>query len=134
MAAPAPMGGGQGQNVGEASSIEQSGPQRPTGALTSTQSTSAAIPQVQGDQIVTGKKRRNHRGGRNKKGRRKSFAVAEDDDGSMNVPRSNRDPLEAATPANARPPFYRLGQSGGRNLSSTSLDSEALLDHRYFLL
>jgi magnesium transporter len=30
--------------------------------------------------------------------------------------------------ANARPPFYRLGQR--TNLSGTSLESEALLDHR----
>ena len=32
-----------------------------------------------------------------------------------------------------RQPYYRLGQSGA-NLSSTSLESEALLDHRYLII
>lgn len=39
-----------------------------------------------------------------------------------------RDPMEAdRPPSRDNPPFYTLG----RDLSSTSLDSDALLDHRY---
>ena len=40
---------------------------------------------------------------------------------------------EGPISATARPGLYRLGQSGGRNLSDTSINSEALLDHRLVL-
>lgn len=43
-------------------------PQRPTETLTNTQSTSAALNTVQGEQTAATKKRRNHRGGRKKRG------------------------------------------------------------------
>lgn len=41
----------------------------------------------------------------------------------------------ADRPSNAgtRQPYYKLGQSGA-NLSSTSLESESLLDHRYVIV
>ncbi len=130
MAAPAPSSGPQASNQATSSTVGQSGPHRPTEAFTNTQSTSAANPTAQGEQAAPSKRRRNHRGGKHKKNRRKSFAIAEDEGGSVEASRSNRDHLDPLTPAPARPSFYRLGQSGGRTLSSTSLDSEALLDHR----
>lgn len=69
------------------------------------------------------KKKRNHRGGRKKRPRKQSFA-ASTEDGSGMPGRSNRgEPSQSA----ARDALYRLQ---GRNLSSTSLESEALLDHR----
>ncbi|CAM1506666.1 Fc.00g063070.m01.CDS01 [Cosmosporella sp. VM-42] len=58
------------------------------------------------------KKRKGHRGGKKKRSRRKSFAVLDDhDEGS-----------QASGDA-----FY---QDPARNLSSTSIDSQVLLDHR----
>lgn len=72
-----------------------------------------------------GKKRLNHRGGKKKKrARRPSFAVSTED-GSGILDSSDRqrgDSLNAA-----RESFYRLH---GGNASNTSLESEALLDHR----
>jgi len=101
-------------------------PQRPTGALQNTQSTSNAVPTAT-DEAPSLKKRRNHRGGRKKKNRRQSFAATSDAPGIGD----GHDLRESPAPITARPTFYRLGQSGGRNLSETSLDSEALLDHRW---
>ncbi|KAK4129554.1 cora-like Mg2+ transporter protein [Parathielavia appendiculata] len=63
------------------------------------------------------RRRKNHRGGRKKKARRKSFALPADDiahDGANSG-------LDEPQAFYARP---------GRNLSTTSIDSEALLDHR----
>ncbi|KAI6717442.1 hypothetical protein JHW43_000098 [Diplocarpon mali] len=65
------------------------------------------------------KKKRNHRGGK-KKRRRQSFA-ASTEDGSGMLGTSHRVDSESA----ARASFYRV-----QNLSNTSLESEALLDHR----
>lgn len=104
--------------------------QRPTGALINTQSTSDAITVAQGaqgEQSTDGKKRRNHRAGK-KKNRRQSFVLPRDEAGNGDVMRSSQNLHDL--PSTARPPLYRLGQSGGMNLSETSLDSEALLDHR----
>ncbi|KZL71863.1 CorA-like Mg2+ transporter [Colletotrichum tofieldiae] len=62
------------------------------------------------------RRRKNHRGGAKKKrNRRKSFAV---------LPEESHD--EAAAPAPDREGFYRQRT----NLSNTSIESEALLDHR----
>lgn len=130
MAAPAPSGGPKASKHDTPSAAGQSDPHRPTEALENTKSTFAAVPAAQGEQIAPGKRRRNHRGGKNKRSRRKSFAIAEDESGSAEAARSSRDLLDSSTTAPARPSFYRLGQSGGRTLSSTSLDSQALLDHR----
>lgn len=103
---------------------------RPTDALLNTQSTSNAIAPSHGDQTTAGRKRRNHRAGKKKKPRRQSFAVPGDEGGNGAAMRSSQDLLEQSRSTGTRPPFYRLGQSSGRNLSETSLDSEMLLDHR----
>lgn len=120
MAARAP--GGRGPSSREDSTASQAAPPRPTEGLMNTQSTSDAL--AAGDPSAAGKRRRNHRGGKKKKGRRQSFLP------TTGEGESSQAPNEAQTPGSARPPFYRLGQSGGRNLSETSLDSNALLDHR----
>lgn len=66
------------------------------------------------------RRRKNHRGGKKKKARRKSFAVQPDD--------ITQDPLNSEGLADESQNFY---SRPGRNLSNTSLDSEALLDHRF---
>ena len=103
-------------------------PQRPIEQLSNTQSTSNAVPTVQGEQATATRRRKNHRAGRKKKNRRQSFAAGGDEAGRADSARANRDLLDASDAATTRPPFYRLGQSGG--ISDTSLDSQALLDHR----
>jgi magnesium transporter len=65
------------------------------------------------------RRRKNHRGGKKKKQRRKSFALPADDIGQDSV---NEEGLGEAPPG-----FYTRP---GRNLSATSIESEALLDHR----
>jgi len=107
---------------------DPSAPQRPTDTLLNTQSTTDVLAAAQMDSAV-GKRRKNHRGGRKKKNRRHSFLPGTDE-GNIENAGSNRDIEESQDFAPLRPPFYRLGQSGGRNLSETSLDSNALLDHR----
>lgn len=66
------------------------------------------------------KKRNNHRGGKKKRIRRQSFAQLSDD-GSRQEGRDNR-----GLDSGMRSSFYMQG----RNASNTSIDSEALLDHR----
>ena len=105
-------------------------PERPTETLQNTQSTSNAVPTCSGE-VNAFKKRRNHRGGKKKKNRRQSFATPSDNPGLGDGARSSHDLLEAPAASAQRPSFYRLGQSGAGNLSDTSLDSSALLDHRY---
>lgn len=103
-------------------------PQRPIEQLSNTQSTSNVVPTIQGEQAAATRRRKNHRAGRKKKNRRPSFANGGDEAGRADSARGNRDLLDASNTATGRPPFYRLGQSGG--ISNTSLDSQALLDHR----
>lgn len=103
---------------------------RPTEALLNTQSTSNAIPEALRENAAPGKKRRNHRAARKKRNRRQSFVLPDERSSNSNTIRPNEDPHEQSLSATSRPPFYRLGQSGGGNLSETSLDSSALLDHR----
>ncbi|KAL8836229.1 MAG: hypothetical protein Q9170_003006 [Blastenia crenularia] len=100
---------------------------RPTQGLINTHSTSASVVI---SESATSKKRRNHRGGKKKKSRRQSFAVPNEESETANPARTSRDLTEPPSSSSARPPMYRLGQSGGRTLSSTSLDSQELLDHR----
>ncbi|KAL8818539.1 MAG: hypothetical protein Q9223_002842 [Gallowayella weberi] len=119
-AAPGGVGAGSQDNDAPAAS-------RPTHALTNNQSTSASVTISEG---AASKKRRNHRGGRRKKSRRQSFAVPDEGDETVIPPKSTHDSIDPPTPSSNRPPKYRLGQSGGRTLSSTSMDSQALLDHR----
>ncbi len=81
---------------------------------------SATIPQA------IPKKKRNHRGGKKKRARKHSFAVStEDGSGMLDTTDSRR---RGAAESAVRNSFYRLQ---GGNLSSTSVESEALLDHRY---
>ncbi len=127
MAAPASTGGA-GPSSRE-SFANPSASQRPTDALLNTQSTTDVLAAAQIDQGAAGKRRKNHRGGKKKKNRRQSF-LPSTEEGNEEAPRPNRNLQEPQNPASVRPPFYRLGQSGGRNLSETSLDSNALLDHR----
>ena len=89
----------------------------------------AATNSLASNSQIGSKKRRNHRAGKKKRTRRQSFQPAPDQDihGSGQVDR----PTEPPSAAVARPSLYRLGNSGRGNLSETSLDSEALLDHRY---
>lgn len=66
------------------------------------------------------RRRKNHRAGKKKKTRRKSFATLPED-----IPRGSVDSEGVATPG--REGFY---SRPGLNLSNTSIDSDALLDHR----
>lgn len=69
------------------------------------------------------KKRNNHRGGKKKRLRRQSFAASTEDGHDMvETPMAQR---AAQSQSAMRSSFYR-----GRNLSTTSIESEALLDHR----
>lgn len=86
----------------------------------------------QGPSATAAKKRNNHRGGKKKKTttkkkRRQSFAASNDDGSGMpetpHTHRGGNNPQSAA-----RSSFYR---HQGQNLSNTSIESEALLDHRY---
>ena len=113
----------------ETTDFSPSGPQRPVESLQNTQSTTNAVPTTQLEGAVP-RKRRNHRAGKKKRARRQSFAAPPDDLSAAEGSRST-ELLDAPQSGNGRPPFYRLGQSGGGNLSQTSMDSQALLDHRY---
>ena len=66
------------------------------------------------------RRRKNHRGGKKKKTRRKSFAIPADE--------GAQDSVNSEGPDDTEQGFY---SRPGRNLSTTSLESEALLDHRY---
>ena len=81
------------------------------------------------EKSATGKKRRNNRAGRKKKGRRPSFAVAEEDSEAGNTIAIHPSLDSRHHVSTSRPSFLRMGQSGGRALSESSLDSETLLDH-----
>lgn len=100
-------------------------PHRPTETLENTQSTSAVLPQDGQNQGP--KKRRNHRSGKKKKqNRRQSFLPGNEEEDMMPPGINNRN-AEGPLSATARPGLYR-------NLSDASINSEALLDHRYVRL
>lgn len=73
----------------------------------------------------TARKKRNHRGGKKKRSNKQSFASPSEEDVSAvletSEDRKNKQSM-------ARSPLHKLQ---GRNSSNTSLESEALLDHRY---
>lgn len=71
----------------------------------------------------TSKKKRNHRGGKKKRTRKQSFAVPAEGGEDSSRRRGDDDEQHAA-----RASFYRL--QNAPNASNTSLESEALLDHR----
>ncbi|KAK0617886.1 hypothetical protein B0T17DRAFT_618542 [Bombardia bombarda] len=85
-----------------------------------TGSTSAAAAKLQPHSNHPVRRRKNHRGGKKKKARTKSFATPGEDD-------MTQDGLNSEGLDSVREDFY--SRSGG-NYSNTSLDSEALLDHR----
>ncbi|EFE44430.1 hypothetical protein TRV_00779 [Trichophyton verrucosum HKI 0517] len=84
-------------------------------------------------------KKRRHRAPRKKRNRRPSFAPAGDNSHFQSPlsrvdtqPNEEHEDTKDASLTETRPrPFYNLGRSGGGNLSETSLESEALLDHRH---
>ena len=105
-----------------------SAPLRPSVADVGSKSTSDALTTMPESGGV-GRKRKGHRGGKKKRGRRQSFAIDDPEVTLEEAPRSSQN--VGGTPSSRiADPFNRLYQSGGRNLSSASLDSEALLDHR----
>lgn len=114
-----------------ASTFGSKEPHNPRHTLLFTQSTPNANTTAPGTQLSLRRQtKRNQRAGTKKKARRKSFAVPDDMHGSGDAMRSSQTLLDQT---GVRPPFtsfYRLGQSNGLNLSETSLDSDALLDHR----
>ncbi|KAL9126468.1 MAG: hypothetical protein Q9217_004489, partial [Psora testacea] len=130
MTTPQGGNGPESSPLRESHAANTSAPHRPTEGLVNTQSTTQSLASAHGEQAGA-KKQRNHRAGKRKKSRRQSFLLATEDD-DMGSRRSERpvDQPAAAAAAAIRPPFYRLAQSGGRNLSDTSIASEALLDHR----
>ena len=134
MAEPTPKNGAAPYGRDSSTGTNPSAPHRPIEALLNTQSTTDVLAAAQGDPNAASK-RRNHRGGRKKKkNRRQSFLPAAAAEDEADPARPNQNLHESVTSTSPRPPFYRLGQSGGRNLSETSLDSNALLDHRYSYL
>jgi len=76
------------------------------------------------------KKKKKHRAGRKKRHRRQSFAAPADDTDTVGLDDDSPSVLVSADPVAvaARNSLYRQ-QSGNR--SNESLDSHALLDHRY---
>jgi magnesium transporter len=87
-----------------------------------------SVPQASAE----GRKKRKHRGGKKKRNRRQSFAAPSEDCALPTLEEGSGDHTLLEVPSNtstAQMPFYRRGQSSG-NLSSTSLDSDVLLDHR----
>jgi len=97
----------------------QSGPHKGTEDSTATIRPNAAA------QLTGARKKRNHRGGKKKRARKQSFAAStEDGSGMLETPQPHRNGQAESA---ARSSFYRLD---GRNLSNTSIESEALLDHR----
>jgi magnesium transporter len=124
---------GPGENPSYAQAEASSSAGNPTGAQASAAIASASKrglenqkPSFQASDPVAKKKR--HRGGKKHKKRRQSFAPeTEADERSIRRP-SLMDLPERAS-EEARESFYRLGR--GQRGSATSLESEALLDHRY---
>ena len=102
---------------------------RPSDALQNTQSTSNVVPTTGEGGGAGGKKKKR----RKRRNRRQSFLAPTDassvgDSESLRPAQHLEDVPEGVQ---IRPPLYQLGQSGpGRTLSTTSLESEALLDHR----
>ncbi|KAK4151475.1 hypothetical protein C8A00DRAFT_17109 [Chaetomidium leptoderma] len=82
-------------------------------------STSANTPNPPSLSGHAARRRKNHRGGKKKKSRRKSFAMSPDEIAQDSVNSEGLDEVPQG--------FYTRP---GRNLSSTSIESEALLDHR----
>lgn len=93
--------------------------------------TAASTGNIAGDHSNVSYKKKRRR--RKKRDRRESFAAPSDDASSMAAQtNSNRDLLDVPDRTERSQSFYRLGHD--QNLSNTSMDSEALLDHRFVLV
>lgn len=85
----------------------------------------AALRPAAGTSEDPPRKKRNHRGGKKKRRRRQSFAASTED--GTEIPHTPHSSRQGASQSAARSSFYRMQ---AQNLSSTSIESEALLDHR----
>ncbi len=113
---------------GSSSKADPSSNQEKTNASQGSQSNTTQQTGQQASQAADGsKKRKNHRSGKKKRNRRQSFAPSsENGEGVATESNQQNDHLRDIQESDvARPAFYGQG-----NLSSTSLDSQALLDHR----
>ncbi|KAL9582564.1 MAG: hypothetical protein Q9212_003225 [Teloschistes hypoglaucus] len=106
MASPDPHPSADAASTRNNEQSSSTAPPRPTGTLTNTQSTQASISI---SESATGKKRRNHRGGKRKKSRRQSFAPTNEENEAADQGRSNNDLADAQPSSSTRPPGYRLG-------------------------
>lgn len=122
MATPGSTSGGGIGNGQSSQDVGSSAPHRPTETLGATQSTSAMLPQD--SQYPGPKKRRNHRSSKKKKQNRRQSFLPGNEEGDMMPPGMGNRNTEGPLSATARPGLYR-------NNSDTSINSEALLDHRY---
>jgi magnesium transporter len=103
----------------------EDGPTRPAPTAIQPQEDSVLRPEDRMGHSTT-KKKRNHRGGKKKRTRRQSFALpADNGSGMQESSRGHRGDDDEQNAARAS--FYRLHAT---NTSNTSLESEALLDHR----
>lgn len=121
-APPPPRSSGQPSSKPTGDELQRPGPfalQNPSNAPNTSTAT------LRPDGSAAPRKKRNHRGGKKKRNRRQSFAAStEDGSGIPEILQSRRSGQGQSA---ARSSFYRLQ---GQNLSNTSLESEALLDHR----
>jgi hypothetical protein len=81
---------------------------------------------TRGSSFQAPRKKRNHRGGKKKRSTKQSFASPDEEEDVSAVLETSED--RKTKQSTARSPLHRLQ---GRNSSNTSLESEALLDHRY---
>ena len=107
---------------------------RDNAASTTSNPPEAASSQLQPDTGNDGRKKRNRH--KKRRNRRQSFATPLDMAGSEALsPDADQGENLLAVPSlsAARSSFYRLGHSSGvgANLSTTSIESSALLDHRF---
>lgn len=102
--------------------------QRPTDTLLFTKSTSDAIRTAPSAQAAR-RKRRTHSIGKWRNARRQSFVASGEEDANDNAMRPSQTLLDQNITPGPGPPMYRLGRNGA-DMSETSLDSNALLDHR----
>ncbi|KAL9615241.1 MAG: hypothetical protein Q9167_000335 [Letrouitia subvulpina] len=124
MSSSAPKNPANGPSEPNTASNTSQAPQRPTEALANAHANAATVAIAEG--AATKRKRRTRR----KKNRRQSFAVPAQQDDHVDSTESNQGVSGQQSSSAVMSPFYRLGHQGRRNLSSTSIDSQALLDHR----
>lgn len=119
MSTPAPP-----RASGAATSTNDSSiPTRPEPTALQTAQGNAA--EIAGTESASAKKKKKKRGGKKRRPRRESFAALTEDGSGM--PETSQTKLDEAPRSAARESFYRVQ---GGNLSNTSIESEALLDHR----